>query len=133
VSAPGVHERSAGQRSPSIDKRHAVLQVLTSGPARQPICPCGQVAVAAVRPLQLLCWCCCHASAQSCHLYAELPSLPNPDHKLRCLTCAQAAATEHVVHAARGTDHDVHAGRQDAGVLTHAGATHAGVALHLQV
>jgi hypothetical protein len=36
------------------------------------------------------------------------------------------------VHAAGCADHHVHASRQDAGVLTHTGATHAGVTLDLR-
>lgn len=46
---------------------------------------------------------------------------------------AQAAAAEHVVHAAGGADHDVHASAQDAGILAHGGTTHAGVALDLRM
>eukprot|EP00983_Pelagomonas_calceolata_P050450 1141970-Pelagomonas_calceolata.AAC.11 len=44
---------------------------------------------------------------------------------------AQAAAAQHVIHAARGAHHHVHTSTQDAGVLAHTGTTHAGVALNL--
>mmetsp|Transcript_12945 Transcript_12945/g.22833 ORF Transcript_12945/g.22833 Transcript_12945/m.22833 type:complete len:225 (-) Transcript_12945:375-1049(-) len=45
----------------------------------------------------------------------------------------QVAATKHVIHTPRGAHHSVHTITQDASVLTHTGATHACVALHLQV
>lgn len=45
---------------------------------------------------------------------------------------AQAATAQHIVHTAGGTHHHVHTCTQDAGVLTHAGTTHAGVALDLR-
>ena len=44
---------------------------------------------------------------------------------------AQAAAAQHVVHAAGGADNDVHASTQNAGVLAHGGTTHTGMALDL--
>lgn len=43
----------------------------------------------------------------------------------------QAAATQHVEDTAGGTDHHVHTGTQDAGILTHGGTTDAGMALDL--
>lgn len=46
---------------------------------------------------------------------------------------AQRAAAQHVVHAPRRADDDVHAALQDAGVLPHRRAAHARVALDLQV
>ena len=46
---------------------------------------------------------------------------------------AEGAAAEHVVNAAGGSDDDVDAGLEDAGVLTDRGAANAGVALDLQV
>mmetsp|Transcript_5005 Transcript_5005/g.12711 ORF Transcript_5005/g.12711 Transcript_5005/m.12711 type:complete len:378 (+) Transcript_5005:516-1649(+) len=45
----------------------------------------------------------------------------------------QCAAAKHVVHAPRGADDDVHARLQDALVLAHGGAAHAGVALDAEV
>jgi hypothetical protein len=44
----------------------------------------------------------------------------------------QAATAEHIKDAAGRADHHVDASRQDASVLTHAGTTHAGVALDLE-
>mmetsp|Transcript_21792 Transcript_21792/g.47600 ORF Transcript_21792/g.47600 Transcript_21792/m.47600 type:complete len:334 (-) Transcript_21792:324-1325(-) len=45
----------------------------------------------------------------------------------------QAAPAEHIIDATRGANNNVHASTQDASILTDASATHAGVALHLQV
>lgn len=44
----------------------------------------------------------------------------------------QGAAAQHVIDAARRSHNDVDSSLENAGVLTHAGTTHTGVALHLQ-
>lgn len=44
----------------------------------------------------------------------------------------QGAAAQHVVHASGRAHNHVHSSLEDASVLTHAGATHTGVALDLQ-
>ena len=53
-----------------------------------------------------------------------------------CGGCApvstQRATAQHVVHAAGGSHNHVHASLEDTGVLTHAGSSHACMALHLQ-